>query len=144
MTRRRAAWASLVTVSASSRMIILKGGLGYFFVVDGGLRLFSESAVSISMAFVSSSSFLGFPRVKKFLEDFLDLALFPLLWTLISLLLVPMAKLAKCLILSLTTLMPRSSLAFSSRTRRRSWLGSKSSRQRARATDVFPDIGKRR
>ena len=78
---------------------------------------------------VDSGAFAAPPLVKNpFLDDLEDAAL----------VLVPMAKLAKCLILSRTTLMPRSSLAFNSRTRRRIWLGSNSSLQSARATDVFP------
>jgi hypothetical protein len=54
----------------------------------------------------------------------------------------PTAKPAKCLILSLTTEMPRSSLEFNSNTRREKLAGDQSSRHKANATLVFPG-GKR-
>lgn len=97
MIRRSAACASGVTVSASSRMMILNGGLGY---------VFSVVSPSTSMASSLSDFFL---KKDAALPLLLDGTAFP----------DPTAKLAKCLILSRTTEMPRSSLAFNSRTRRR-------------------------
>ncbi len=100
-------------------MSILKGGLGYFFVADKALFLFAKSMLpSTSMAFfllLDVVSFLAFSLVKKFLEDFLELLLLPMLLVLPSLLLVPIAKMAKFLILFLTMLMLQSSLALSLR-----------------------------
>ena len=93
MIRRNAACASVVTVSASSRIIILKGGLGY--LVSFSTSIASASSVSLVL--------------KK--DPFLRGA-------------CPTARLAKCLIFSLTTDIPRSSLALSSSTRRRHWEGS--------------------
>lgn len=86
MIRRKAACASGVTASASSRIMILNGGLGYFLYS-------SSSSVSIALEVL-----------KKF---FLEAGA------------VPTERLAKCLILSRTTDIPRSSLAFNSRMRRR-------------------------
>lgn len=109
MIRRKAACASGVTVSASSKMIILKGGLGYLE--------FSDDVISSS-----SSFFLVVPKKDRFLEDAASV--------------LPTAKPAKCLILSRTTEMPRSSLAFNSKTRRFHCDGCHSCRQSAKATEV--------
>ena len=103
--RRKAACASGVTVSASSKIITLNGGLG-------------KASFSSSTSMASSFFFL-----KKEAADFWACDL-------------PTARLAKCLILSRTTEMPRSSLALSSRTRLFHSEGCQSCRQRAKATDV--------
>lgn len=107
--RRNAACASDVTVSASSKMIILKGGLGY-------LVLSSSSSAVVSIFVLISPSL-----VKK---DFLGAAPWPT------------DKVAKCLILSRTTEIPRSSEAFNSKTRRRHCEGCHNCRHSAKATEV--------
>lgn len=106
MMRRNAACASGVTVSASSRIIILKGGFGNFFS-----SLSSTSMLSSPVVFLKNEA----PPACGF----------------------PTARLAKFLILSRTTEMPRSSEAFNSNTRRFQSDGCHNCRQSANATDVF-------
>ena len=117
MIRLNAAWASGVTVSASSNIMILKGGFGYV----------SSTCISVSLSLLLSSLLsFSFPFAKKFfLGGAAD----------------PTERLAKCLILSLTIDIPRSSDALSSRTLRDNCDGCHSVLHSASATLVFPVPG---
>lgn len=124
MIRRRAAWASGVTVSASSKMITLNGGFGYSLPPSSSMSILSSAAAlpcSASATFFWKKEPTPLLLLVEFAEE----------------LALPTARLAKCLILSLTTDIPRSSLAFNSSTRRRHWDGCHNWRHNANATDVY-------
>ena len=114
--RRRAACASFVTVSASSNIITLKGGLGYFLSADVCCVFVVDVSPSfLLLLLVPNQFFLATLEPADPVEDIVWLPA------------VPTDKLANCLIFSRTTLIPLSSLAFNSRTRRRHCCGCHSS-----------------